>query len=1609
MSHFIAPKGLFYALSLPGGSVPNRRFKLDRSAQTDTSNAAPRGRPWQAFRIILGALLCSGTTISSATSVTLSYLEGKNPVSADSIATYGPDLMGDKVNLFNGALGFEHTDISLPGNNNLPVALTRKYSAGRPLHVQGQFADWDLDVPRIGGSFAGLWRTNTGGLNRCTEFSAPPQITGYSRQSLGVQEPLDPLPNAGEQKEGAPQRGVVGFIASDYWQGTFLHVPGQGSQEVLRRAAGYNVSPGNAQDYPLVTHQNWQISCLPTVQNAEGEGFVATSPDGVRYQFDWMAARYLGEVKKQGASISREEAFLMATRVTDRFGNWVSYTYDTQLPYSVALSRVESSDGRFIQFTNQGGVATSATDGTRTFSYGYAAGVLRHVLQPDGSRWTFNLLPMTPENLVNLGENATCEWPGDSSVILGVGTITHPSGAVGRFTTDYVTLERSHVDRYCKYVDFSQTLTFGAVWPKAFLTQVITAKELSGPGMETQKWTYGYGGRGSWSTCTNCPDRRQVMVTHPGNSVTMHTFGIRWRVNEGQLLQVDEDWSPDLTLKTTTTRYRSPEGQSYPEQFGTSTQFRHSDWLSSRNRPVDQRVVSVQGSSFMWRAEETSAGFDYFARPVLASKFSSLGFSRTDATLYKDLASPWVRGQTERVTEQSTGRDVERHEFYANGQKYRSFAFDKLTQRFEYNADGTLAAVYDDAGKGTWLFNYKRGKPQAVQFADYSSESQQLNNLGNADWITNAAGTTTRFEYDAMGRVSRVIYPTEDQSAYHDTVQRFEQVPYWEYGLADGHWRQIITTGNAVTERYFDAMWREVFEVRYDASDRANTSVYELTRYDSEGRKSFQSYPLRYIDGVTAAGVAGKSWEYDRLGREVKATQSSELGGLETKTDYLTGFQRRVTNPRGYATTFGYQAFDAPSQDAITTIAAPEGVNVSINRDVFGKANSITRSGSGNGGFKSATRSYVYDQHQRLCKTVEPETGATVQQYDQAGNVQWRASGLSLTSNVCDPYNVPDSRKISFGYDPRDRLTSTTYGDGSPGITRQYYADGKLKYTRSEDWIWNYSYNNRRLLTNEEYSIGSGSGSGYPIQRRYNAYGHQDALTYWGGIATVDYAPNALGQPTQAGSYANQVRWHPNGAIASYTLGNGITHTTTQNLRGMPARLNDSGVVNDQYWYDANGNPVYMEDQQQWVNSRGMSYDGLDRLNIANGPWGGGGYQYDTLDNIVASTVGGRALSHGIDANTNRLSSLSGTQYVNFGYDANGNITQRGAQSFSFDIGNRMTAAPGKAAKYIYDAEGRRSWTTYDDGSYSGAAYTQDGKLMITGHSQLGTNWYIYLGGKQIAQHIHKPGIGMEVKYIHTDALGSPVARTDASGQQSNRTQYEPYGGTHAGGVPAGLEPGFTGHVNDAETGLVYMQQRYYEPLAGRFLSVDPITTNVKDGSSFNRYVYGNNNPYKFKDPDGRLAETFWDVASLALSVNEFKNNPSIGNAIGVAIDAAAVAIPGVPGGVGAIRAMGHAADAGRAAKTEIHHVVAQTDKRAAEARDVMKSNGINPKTEATNKVALPGDKHDVTKRDSYLRDTNQRVAAQPNAEAVKAECCKIADNLQKSTVDELKKQYPGK
>lgn len=112
------------------------------------------------------------------------------------------------------------------------------------------------------------------------------------------------------------------------------------------------------------------------------------------------------------------------------------------------------------------------------------------------------------------------------------------------------------------------------------------------------------------------------------------------------------------------------------------------------------------------------------------------------------------------------------------------------------------------------------------------------------------------------------------------------------------------------------------------------------------------------------------------------------------------------------------------------------------------------------------------------------------------------------------------------------------------------------------------------------------------------------------------------------------------------------------------------------------------------------------------------------------------------------------------------------------------------------------------------------------------------------------------VTYVYTDPQGTPLAEADASGNITATFEYTPYGtyapqGTLAPG-PNPNGPGYTGHVNDPETNLVYMQARYYDPATGHLISVDPVVPQAGDFFKFNRYDYAFNNPIGYIDPDGK-------------------------------------------------------------------------------------------------------------------------------------------------------------
>lgn len=119
--------------------------------------------------------------------------------------------------------------------------------------------------------------------------------------------------------------------------------------------------------------------------------------------------------------------------------------------------------------------------------------------------------------------------------------------------------------------------------------------------------------------------------------------------------------------------------------------------------------------------------------------------------------------------------------------------------------------------------------------------------------------------------------------------------------------------------------------------------------------------------------------------------------------------------------------------------------------------------------------------------------------------------------------------------------------------------------------------------------------------------------------------------------------------------------------------------------------------------------------------------------------------------------------------------------------------------------------------------------------------------------------------YYVTDAQGTVVATMNGKAQVIHEAAYRPYGKQAKGSPQDG--PGYTGHVNDAATGLVYMQQRYYDPEVGQFLSPDPVVPAPGNVFNFGRYVYANDNPVRFIDLDGRSVTC--DDSSCTISAGD--------------------------------------------------------------------------------------------------------------------------------------------
>lgn len=1268
------------------------------------------------------------------------------------------DLFGDNISLYDGTVTFSATDVSLTGNSALPVSIGRRYTVDDPGHDL-PFGDWELDVPFLSGTFgadpatvaAGYWAPAA----RCNAGGAPPIVTVWN--SMHSQQ--------------------IDFYAMDYWDGNRLSLPGGGGGELLKPVADARRQfPQDGQSYPFTTKDGWHFSCLGALQSGQaGEGFIGHAPDGTRYYFDWMVVRntdnpahkQLYDAVTHGV-LPRNQVLLYPSQIVDRFGNWVRYEWQGS-----QLKRIYANDGRQISLTYDGsGRIATVVAGTRQWSYAYdyPIGQLTTVTVPDGNQWVyaFNPSQITYKYPVVQGEpwtNYQIEYHlctrlnkfAEQSKTLAV---THPSGAYGEFHFQPQRHGRMGVPLDCQETGADGTMQTGwnriPVYKDAYS---ISLKRISGAGLDTRTWTYAYSAlEGRYdrdTTAAGMPlypvgiaPHKFTTVQEPGGNQVVYEFGKEVNFNDGRLLSTTTSRAGTTLRRDDTTYYAESDAATavFAPRAGESLVYGSDYALAEDVRPVVRTTIGQDAVTFTNEVLQ----FDAHARPVKVRKSNSAGHARTDTTTYYDDLSRWVLGQVQRVVNDDGGIEVSRSEFDTTlDVPIRFYDFGQLVQSVGYNSDGTVATVRDGRNNTTTLSNWRFGIPQTIGYPatpdtpSGSSESVVVNDNGWIASLTDEAGFTTGYGYDAMGRINSVTFPAGDSVPWNPISQSFQKIGSAARGLPAGHWRLTRTQGNRGTYVYYDALWQPVLTETVDLTS-GNVQTQVAKRYDVDGQPVFESYPSRTITDFRQA-LPGTTTAYDGLGRARSVRQDSELGVLTTSTEYLGNLQARVTNPRLQATTTTYQAFDQPQYETPLSIARPEGQNIQIVRDLFGKPRSLRQYGPS----ADITRSFVYDAYQRLCKRIEPEAGATVMDYDAAGNLLWTAAGIAApATDDCSRTTAGSSGRVaSRTYDARNRLRTLTFPDGRGNQSWSYTADGlATSVTTSNDGVGQgqvvntYQYNRRRLLTSETVTLPSGYAwsIGYQYDRNAAVAGH----TLPDGLQ-VNYAPDALGRPTQAGSYASAVSYHPNGGMAGFTYGNGIVHTLVQNARGLPDRSRDvkgsSVVLDDGYDYDANGNVAAITDGVAGNRgNRTMGYDGLDRLTSTVSPmFSPAAYTYDGVDNLRTVRIAGRDHSYVYDG-SNRLTNVrnvaDGATVVGIGYDVQGNLNNRNGVVHQFDYGNRLREVNGRE-KYRYDAHGRRVWASSATLGDIYSMYGQDGVLRFQRDQRKQKDIsYVLLNGSLVAQ-----------------------------------------------------------------------------------------------------------------------------------------------------------------------------------------------------------------------------------------------------------------------------------
>lgn len=604
---------------------------------------------------------------------------------------------------------------------------------------------------------------------------------------------------------------------------------------------------------------------------------------------------------------------------------------------------------------------------------------------------------------------------------------------------------------------------------------------------------------------------------------------------------------------------------------------------------------------------------------------------------------------------------------------------DGVTTTFQPTPQGNVGSATDARGK-TSTYSYAWGVLKDVQ-TPLQATTAAINSDGAPLW-RDTAGLTTNYEYDAIGRPSRIVPPggTAAPPLSDPTV--------FEYDETASLWSRVRRGDGAsatVSTTYTDGFGRPI---RTEDGNGVKTSL----TYDNQGRTIFTS------DSYTGSAVPARgTWiTYDDLNRVRTVIVGSNVPG---DADYsLTSYTYQgadvtVTDPKGGTTSYHNVLLNGPGDGRLAWVR--DAAN-KVTRYEYRLLNTLTKvqgPGDPSADYTSVSgpqRTWTYDPStNRLLEQNHPESGRTrYTQYDAVGHaLEIRRTIAGQTDEV-----------TQYTYDDNGRLTHEATV-GTPFFKNlDFDAAGRLWRVTGEAVTTTYGFDAvSGRLTSRTDLLG---GQSYASQVEYDSRDRVAALVYPSPSARrVTYQYDRQGRPqavlNNGASFASGFHYEDaTGRLDSFVTG-AVTHHVTYDKQNRPTHLWTTGLLQAPnldlgFAYDRAGNVTSVSDSQAGAQTFG--YDALHRLTTASGPWGETSWVYDATGNRTREVHDDITTTYHYDAATNRLTSLTGGASEAFAYDGIGRLVSdsRGSYTYTPSGGLATATGAGMTATYTYDAAGGR-------------------------------------------------------------------------------------------------------------------------------------------------------------------------------------------------------------------------------------------------------------------------------------------------------------------------------